>query len=207
MMLWRLGFWIDKWPILERLESVAILGLRVAIREAYNTNILQVWYFSIDSHFALLYVDFEERAIHLGYEKQGQLVTKMYNWKSFKARCTGAQARVFQCNEKRKEERESQLTVLKVSVIGFTWIRPRVGHFKSTMARESIMEWRVHLKKKFKGFPMFSHLKKFKTALKSDLRQWSSRHCHRRRRYRRRYRRSGSIVERNKRMMLKANVS
>jgi hypothetical protein len=39
-------------------------------------------------------------------------------------------------------------------------------------------------------------LKFFKTALKDDLRQWSSRHCHRRHRYRRRHRRSGSGVER-----------
>jgi hypothetical protein len=64
------------------------------------------------------------------------------------------------------------------------------------MARESIMERGVHQKKKFKGFPMFLHLENFKTALKSDLKQWSSRHYRHRHRYRRRHRRSESRDER-----------
>jgi hypothetical protein len=43
---------------------------------------------------------------------------------------------------------------------------------------------------------MVLHLKIFKTALKDDLRQWSSRHRHRCHRYRCRHRRSESKVER-----------
>jgi hypothetical protein len=46
------------------------------------------------------------------------------------------------------------------------------------------------------GFPMFLPLKNFKTALKDDLGQWSSRHRHRRHHYCRRHRRSESEVER-----------
>ncbi|SAM02286.1 hypothetical protein [Absidia glauca] len=42
---------------------------------------------------------------------------------------------------------------------------------------------------------MFLHQKNFKTALKVDLRQLSSRHRRRRHRYRRRHRRSGSSVQ------------
>jgi hypothetical protein len=61
-------------------------------------------------------------------------------------------------------------------------------------------------KKKFKGFPMFLHLKNFKTALKGDLRQWSSRHRYRRHRYGCRHRRSESVVER-KAKDVKATVS
>jgi hypothetical protein len=38
------------------------------------------------------------------------------------------------------------------------------------------------LKKKFKGFPMFSRLKIFKTALMGDIKQWPSHHSNRRRR-------------------------
>jgi hypothetical protein len=51
-------------------------------------------------------------------------------------------------------------------------------------------------KKKIKGFPMFLHWKILKTALFCDIKQWSIRHCRRRRRYRRRHRRSGSRDER-----------
>jgi hypothetical protein len=42
--------------------------------------------------------------------------------------------------------------------------------------------WGIYLgkesapKKKFKGFPLFLHLKNFKTALMGDIRQWWSRH-------------------------------
>jgi hypothetical protein len=42
------------------LESVAILGLNVALTGAYNTDVLQVWYRSIDIHFILFYVKFED---------------------------------------------------------------------------------------------------------------------------------------------------
>jgi hypothetical protein len=42
---------------------------------------------------------------------------------------------------------------------------------------------------------MFLHHKIFKTALKSDLKQWSSRHRRRHHCYRRRHRRSRSNVE------------
>jgi hypothetical protein len=43
---------------------------------------------------------------------------------------------------------------------------------------------------------MFLHLKFFKTALTSNIKQWSSRHYRRRHLYRRRHCRSGSVVER-----------
>jgi hypothetical protein len=43
---------------------------------------------------------------------------------------------------------------------------------------------------------MFLHSKFFKTALKSDKRQWWSRHYRRHHRYRHRYSRSESKVER-----------
>jgi hypothetical protein len=45
---------------------------------------------------------------------------------------------------------------------------------------------------------MFLHLKIFKTALKRDLRQWSSRQCHHRYHYRRRHRCRRSIVDKKK---------
>jgi hypothetical protein len=40
-----------------------------------------------------------------------------------------------------------------------------VVHFIGTMARESTMEKRVHLKKKFEGFPMFFTFENFKKSL------------------------------------------
>jgi hypothetical protein len=45
---------------------------------------------------------------------------------------------------------------------------------------------------------MFLHLKNFKTALKVDLRHWSSRHRRCRHRYQCRHRRSESKVKRKK---------
>jgi hypothetical protein len=54
------------------------------------------------------------------------------------------------------------------------------GTSEVAMARESSMEKRA-AKKNFKGFPMFLRLKIFKTAIKSDLKQWSSRQCRHRR--------------------------
>jgi hypothetical protein len=42
---------------------------------------------------------------------------------------------------------------------------------------------------------MLLHYKILKTAFMGDIRQWLSRHCHRRRRYPRRHRRSESKVE------------
>jgi hypothetical protein len=88
--------------------------------------------------------------------------------------------------------------VLIVWVVVCTWLGPR--HFKSIMVRESTTEWRVHLKKKFKGFPMFLHSKFFETALMGDIKQWSSRRHYRRHLYRRRHRCSGSKVERKMKM-------
>jgi hypothetical protein len=41
------------------LKVVAVLGLGVVVREAYNTCILQFWHLSIDMHFILSYVEFE----------------------------------------------------------------------------------------------------------------------------------------------------
>jgi hypothetical protein len=47
--------------ILTPLESVAILGLKVVLTDAYNTCILQVWSHLIDIHFILLHMEFEGR--------------------------------------------------------------------------------------------------------------------------------------------------
>jgi hypothetical protein len=49
-----------------------------------------------------------------------------------------------------------------------------VGHFRSAMAKESTREkWKSGKvsaqKKNCEGFPLFVHLKIFKTALKSDV--------------------------------------
>jgi hypothetical protein len=49
---------------------------------------------------------------------------------------------------------------------------------------------------------MFVTFKNFKTALMGDIKQWGSRHCHHRRCYRRRHRRSRSNVENKKLVMV-----
>jgi hypothetical protein len=62
-------------------------------------------------------------------------------------------------------------------------------------------------KKNSKGFPMFLHLKIFKTALKSDIKQWSSRqyrYCHRCRRL---HRRSRSNLKKKKHQCKRQKVS
>jgi hypothetical protein len=51
---------VDVLPTLGPLESIAVLGLSVAIREAYSTGILYVWYHSTDIRFILLHVQFED---------------------------------------------------------------------------------------------------------------------------------------------------
>jgi hypothetical protein len=73
--------------------------------------------------------------------------------------------------------------------------------FRKAMAREST----VKKKKISRVSPCFLHLKIFKTALMGDIRQCSSRHRHRCRRYRRRYRRSVSKVEKQRMMTLMTN--
>jgi hypothetical protein len=42
------------------LESVAVSGLTGKFRQAYNTDILQVWYLSIDMPSILLHMEFED---------------------------------------------------------------------------------------------------------------------------------------------------
>jgi hypothetical protein len=51
---------VDKIPILGPLETIAILGLDVVLKDSYGTDILQIWYHSIDIHFILLHVKFED---------------------------------------------------------------------------------------------------------------------------------------------------
>jgi hypothetical protein len=51
---------VDKILTLGPLETIAILGLRVVLKGAYSTDILQVWYHSIGIHFILLHVVFED---------------------------------------------------------------------------------------------------------------------------------------------------
>jgi hypothetical protein len=51
---------MGKLPTLGPLESIDVSGLSVVFGETYNTGILQVWYFSIDTHFILFPVEFED---------------------------------------------------------------------------------------------------------------------------------------------------
>jgi hypothetical protein len=73
-----------------------------------------------------------------------------------------------------------------------------IVHFIGTMARESTMDKMNAEEKKFKGFPMFLHLKILKRAFLGDMKQWWSRHWHRRRLYRRRHRCGRSRVKRKR---------
>jgi hypothetical protein len=51
---------VDKLPILGPLKSVAILRLKGELREAYNTDVLQFLYLSIDMSFILVHVNFDD---------------------------------------------------------------------------------------------------------------------------------------------------
>jgi hypothetical protein len=51
---------VRKLPTLGSLESVADLGINVALKDEYDTCILQFWYLLIDMHFILLHVEFED---------------------------------------------------------------------------------------------------------------------------------------------------
>jgi hypothetical protein len=51
---------VDELPTFGRLESVAVWGLEVAFKEAYNASALQIWSASIDIHLILLHVVFED---------------------------------------------------------------------------------------------------------------------------------------------------
>jgi hypothetical protein len=51
---------VDELPILRLPESVVVFGIGVALREAYNTGLLLLWYRSIGMHFTLLHVKFED---------------------------------------------------------------------------------------------------------------------------------------------------
>jgi hypothetical protein len=73
--------------------------------------------------------------------------------------------------------------------------------FSSASATESTMERVSTPKKNCEGFPMFLHLKIFKTAFMGDIKlRWNRRYRHRRRRYRR-HRRSLSKVEKKRRLI------
>jgi hypothetical protein len=52
-----LGGWIAKYEVT---ESVADFGLGGVFTHTYDTDILQVWCISIDMHFILLHVEFED---------------------------------------------------------------------------------------------------------------------------------------------------
>jgi hypothetical protein len=67
--------------MLKPLESGAILGLYVVPREAYNTGILQVWYFSVYIHFILLHMEFEN-GLSVSVSDNRPTHHKRYNWKS-----------------------------------------------------------------------------------------------------------------------------
>jgi hypothetical protein len=45
---------------LESLESIAVLGLHAVLKEAHSSDILQIWYHSIDKHCILSHVEFED---------------------------------------------------------------------------------------------------------------------------------------------------
>jgi hypothetical protein len=64
------------------LQSVAVLGLVVVLVDAYNTELLEVWYLSIDIHFILFYVEFES-GLSASVLKTGQLVTNSETGKRF----------------------------------------------------------------------------------------------------------------------------
>jgi hypothetical protein len=51
---------VDKLPTSRLPESIAVWGLGVVFRKAFNTSILLVWYLSIDAHFIFLRVEFED---------------------------------------------------------------------------------------------------------------------------------------------------
>jgi uncharacterized membrane protein YozB (DUF420 family) len=45
---------------LNPLESVAVLGLRIALKETYSTGMIQFWYLLIDIHVNLSHVKVED---------------------------------------------------------------------------------------------------------------------------------------------------
>jgi hypothetical protein len=51
---------INDLPSFGLLKSVAVLGVGVALREAYSTDVLQFEYPSIDIHFVLFHLKFED---------------------------------------------------------------------------------------------------------------------------------------------------
>jgi hypothetical protein len=51
---------VDGWPTFGLLESIAILGLCKVLRDAYSTEILQVWYVLIDIHFIVFHAKFKD---------------------------------------------------------------------------------------------------------------------------------------------------
>jgi hypothetical protein len=52
---------VEELSILRPPELVADLGLSVVSRAVYSTGILQIWYLTIDIHFILFHVEFEDR--------------------------------------------------------------------------------------------------------------------------------------------------
>jgi hypothetical protein len=71
---------VDTLPILGLLEPVAVLELRVVLREAYSTGTLQVWYLSIDMHFILLHINFEKE-LSISFLRNRATRPKMYEKK------------------------------------------------------------------------------------------------------------------------------
>jgi hypothetical protein len=61
-------------------------------------------------------------------------------------------------------------------VVVYTQIRPRDGTLQKYNGQGFYHGRECAPKKKFKGFPMFLHLKNLKTAFVVDIKQWLS--CH-----------------------------
>jgi hypothetical protein len=72
---------VDALPTLGQLELVAVLRLNVVLREEYNTDILQVWYPSIDMQCILFDVEFEN-GLSISVLKDRATCHKIHNWKS-----------------------------------------------------------------------------------------------------------------------------
>jgi hypothetical protein len=86
--------------------------------------------------------------------------------------CNGG---LIKCHELRKREEGSRPVLSKVSVVVGAGNRSKDSALYR-YNRESTMDKMSAPKKKFKGFPMFLHLKILKRPFLGDMRQWWSRH-------------------------------
>jgi hypothetical protein len=66
---------VDKLPSLGPLKSVAVSGLSAVFQEAYNTEILQLWYLAIDNMLPCSTVKFAD-GLSISFWKTKQLDTK-----------------------------------------------------------------------------------------------------------------------------------